>query len=85
MTNPRPAQVAEGSARLVTDDMLLGAAVGWQLAHDEACHMGAYCSRHQPIEATAQKPRLVAALLDRLLTPTPTHRPARATTPQEGQ
>jgi hypothetical protein len=51
----------------ITDDMLFGAAVGWELAHDEACSLGQYCSRHQPIEADAQKSRLVAALAARLL------------------
>lgn len=67
----------------ITDDMLFGAAVGWRLAHDEACRLGPVCSAHQPISATAQKPRLVAALVAAQL-PTPPADDAAAAGASEG-
>jgi hypothetical protein len=46
----------------VTDAMIFGAAVGWEMAHTEMCARAELCSAHQPIEADARRPWLVARL-----------------------
>lgn len=51
------------SERILTDAEIAAVAVGWQMAHDEACRLGEICSAHQPVSAAAQRTRVVAALL----------------------
>jgi hypothetical protein len=89
MTNPRPAQVAEGSARAAIERARAihvkarrkSSASGWWLrvlqaaTHDDLADADEWC-HHCRVEWPC--PTIVA------LDPTPTHRPARATTPQEG-
>lgn len=71
MTNPRPAQVAEGSARPCE------ATVAEFVFGPQRCHQP---SVTEAVDQTWGSSHPVCAEH----APTPTHRPARATTPQEG-
>lgn len=51
------------SERVLTDAEIAAVNVGWTLAHNEACRLGPYCSAHQPVSASAQRPRVINALL----------------------